>query len=188
MEIIEFNIGGVFYSTTLTTLKQVPDNLLLKLALNSLNSNNCVNVVKRENRIFIDRDGNLFTHILNYLRNPQSWAPPENVDKGQLAIEANYYVLLDLIHKLKDKPKPKEIKYNVSFIRFTSKYDRDNLPIYHFKFSGVKGPPDTKDVTKSQLIPTINEYIKYLNELGYKLVTIGETKIPETKTYYFEAY
>lgn len=63
MEIIEFDVGGQHYSTTLTTLRQVPDNLLLKLVEER------IPVIKRKKIIFIDRDGDMFKHILNYLRN-----------------------------------------------------------------------------------------------------------------------
>lgn len=70
MEIIDFNVGGICYSTTLTTLKQVPDNLLLKLAQNSID--NKISVTKKKGKIFIDRDGEMFKHILNYLRNPET--------------------------------------------------------------------------------------------------------------------
>lgn len=96
----------------------------------------------------------------------------------QLSLEADYYLLLDLISKL--KPKAKEIKYNVSFIysiagNYTTK-NETSLPLYQFYTNGIKESLFTKDITKDSLNKTIHEYIYHFNRLGYKSVTIEKTK------------
>ena len=63
-------------------------------------SESCLILNRR--RIFIDRDGKHFRHILNYLRDGSVPAlnPP---DQAQLIIEAGYYKLPDLVVKLQAK-------------------------------------------------------------------------------------
>ena len=62
-KIIDLNVGGTFYSTTLDTLRSDPDSMLCAMFSGR------VGVLKdKDSRYFIDRDGNLFRHILNFLR------------------------------------------------------------------------------------------------------------------------
>ena len=100
-EIVKFNVGGKRYETTLTTLKNVPDNMLLKMVEFP---------GEKKDRIFIDRNGHLFSHILDYLRDPEGFTPPEN-NKVELSREAAFYCLFQLVKLLetkKEEPPKKE--------------------------------------------------------------------------------
>lgn len=61
--IVELNIGGINYTTTKTTLLRYEDSMLALIV-----SGDYPTSKDKDGRIFIDRDGNLFSFILNYLR------------------------------------------------------------------------------------------------------------------------
>jgi len=56
-------------------------------------------------RIFIDRDGDLFSFILHYLRTGQLSFVESDRHRGLLIIEAEFYRLADLVRLLKDSNK-----------------------------------------------------------------------------------
>ena len=87
-EIVKFNVGGTHYETSLSTLKNVPDNMLLRMVESPL---------EKGERIFIDRDGQLFAHILNYLRDVSIWTAPGDLSIcAALVREASFYCLFNM--------------------------------------------------------------------------------------------
>lgn len=60
---ITLNIGGKKYETLRSTLITYPDTLLGRMFTS------CKDMTKDKNEFFFDRDGELFTYILNYYRN-----------------------------------------------------------------------------------------------------------------------
>jgi len=58
------DVGGVFFTTTLSTLNSEPDSML-----SAMFSGRYPIEMDEDMRIFIDRDGRYFQHILNWLRN-----------------------------------------------------------------------------------------------------------------------
>jgi hypothetical protein len=67
-ERIKLDVGGRNYSSTFQTLTSVPDSLLAKIVRGEVPSERTP-----DGRIFIDRDGRHFRHILNFLRNPHNF-------------------------------------------------------------------------------------------------------------------
>ncbi len=63
MSLIDLNVGGVKYTTSKTTLSKYEDSMLYRMICTQLE-----NKKDAEQRIFIDRDGQLFRYILNFLR------------------------------------------------------------------------------------------------------------------------
>lgn len=62
-KIIDLNVGGTYYSTTLDTLRSDPDSMLCAMFSGR------VGVLRdKDQRYFIDRDGGLFKHVLSFLR------------------------------------------------------------------------------------------------------------------------
>jgi len=68
VERVLLNVGGKYYSTTVQTMTSVPDSLLAKIIRGEVPAER-----NKDGRIFIDRDGNNFKYILNFLRNPQNF-------------------------------------------------------------------------------------------------------------------
>ena len=94
--VIDLNVGGYHYSTTLETIKNEPENLLIDLIESSKQKIG-------SNRIFIDRDGKLFRFILDYLRNKSLILPENFSEKTLLKREAVFFKLKKLVDMLEDK-------------------------------------------------------------------------------------
>ncbi|ESP01989.1 hypothetical protein LOTGIDRAFT_111245 [Lottia gigantea] len=88
-EIIELNVGGVFYSTTIDTLCKEPIGLLAQMFGPNSASNNVLKDSK--GKYFIDRDGVLFRYVLDYLRNLKIVLPENFQEKERLKYEAEYF-------------------------------------------------------------------------------------------------
>jgi len=90
-KIVELNVGGKYFTTSLETLiTREPESMLTKMFSGTWN-------LRRDStgRIFIDRDGSLFKHILNYLRDGIERIPTNMME--QLLPEAKFYQLHQLI-------------------------------------------------------------------------------------------
>ncbi|RUS76825.1 hypothetical protein EGW08_015411 [Elysia chlorotica] len=92
--VLELNVGGVFYSTNLGTLRREPDSLIARLFADHSN----VKAVKdAKGKYFIDRDGVLFRYILDYLRNLKLVLPENFHEKDRLKQEAEFFSLPNLV-------------------------------------------------------------------------------------------
>jgi hypothetical protein len=88
-QIIELNVGGSVYCTTINTLLSEKNSFF-----ETLINKKTEQVKDSNNRYFIDRDGRLFNYVLDYLRNKLSFVPPDNlIETNRLKIEAEYYKL-----------------------------------------------------------------------------------------------
>ena len=103
-EMIKLNVGGIVYQTTRSTLCKYPDSMLGAMF------NGCHTMVLDENECcFIDRDGELFRYILNFLRSSRLSLPSNFQDTDQLTEEADFYQISPLIETLEDLKPKKEI-------------------------------------------------------------------------------
>ena len=93
-DIIELNVGGVFYTTSLATLTNEPDSLLGEIftgkSQNPLSKDS-------KGKYFLDRDGVLFRYVLDFLRNKKLVLPENFHEKERLRSEADYFRLLGMV-------------------------------------------------------------------------------------------
>ena len=93
-------MGGKLYTTTRTTLENCGENMLSNLVSDKYSP------MMIEDAYFIDRNGELFGDILDFLRNIQEYKVPTNSDKvNALLTEAKYYAIVPLIERLEGKIK-----------------------------------------------------------------------------------
>ena len=85
-EIIELNVGGCSYTTSKTTILSYPDSMLSRMISGLIPT-----ATDNKQRIFIDRDGPLFRHILNFLRDKNLNLPSDFSEYAQLRQEADFY-------------------------------------------------------------------------------------------------
>ena len=95
-DVVELNVGGVKFSTSADTLGRDVDSMLAAMLRNSdrLDSKQI-----KKGRIFIDRDGERFRAVLNYLRNPAAFVKTqlETLSAArELLEEAEFFCLADL--------------------------------------------------------------------------------------------
>ena len=109
MNIVKLNVGGKLYTTTRTTLENCGENMLSNLISDKYSP------TMIEDAYFIDRNGELFGDILDFLRNIQEYKVPTNSDKvNALLIEAKYYAIIPLIKRLEKKIKHQRSSFWVS--------------------------------------------------------------------------
>jgi hypothetical protein len=94
-EIIELNVGGSQYTTSRTTIMSCPDSMLARMISGFIQT-----ATDSNGRIFIDRDGPLFRHILNYLRDKRLNLPDNFSEYAQLRQEADFYRIETIISDL----------------------------------------------------------------------------------------
>lgn len=92
-QVVELNVGGVYYTTTLTTLtKNRPDALLARMFDSSTSL-----VRDTKGRCFVDRDGVLFRYVLDFLRNGRLVLPEAFQETERLRQEAEFFRLPDML-------------------------------------------------------------------------------------------
>ena len=95
-DIIELNVGGSHYTTTLLTLTKGQDNML-----SAMFSGNYTAVCDKDGRYFIDADGANFKYVLNYLRYGE--LPQPNIAETVYR-EAVYFGIQELVQELEKYP------------------------------------------------------------------------------------
>uniref|UniRef100_H2ZIK0 BTB/POZ domain-containing protein KCTD7 n=1 Tax=Ciona savignyi TaxID=51511 RepID=H2ZIK0_CIOSA len=119
-EIVELNVGGYSFTTTLSTLQKCPVSML-----SAMFSGRHSVAMDKNGRYFIDRDGTMFHYVLNFLR--QSELPPLN-DCAKVYHEAQFYNIQPLIEALElMKPIAGE-KFRQNFLSHVPHYE-ENLNI-----------------------------------------------------------
>lgn len=113
-QVVELNVGGHYYTTTLATLLFESNSLLT-----SMFSGNIRVSKDSRGRYFIDRDGMLFRFILDYLRNNGLTLPKNFQETDRLLVEADYFRLKGMCKILK-KPSSRELKPTLSNPKTTS--------------------------------------------------------------------
>lgn len=91
-DLVHLNVGGVYYTTTKATLGRYPNSMLGAMFNGSMPT-----TCDENGRYFIDRDGQLFVYVLNFLRSSQLALPDGFKHYDQLAIEADFYQIEPLI-------------------------------------------------------------------------------------------
>ena len=161
-DIITLNVGGVTYITTKQTL-MVPSSYFECMFSGQMKPG-----VYIDDDIFIDRDGKIFRHVLNYLRNRDRWIPPSDIELyGDLLNEADFYGLTEM----------KKILLNL-------KPDSFSLYISHYKHAinniGHNGClPQKVDQYFSQHFDNFGNTMKPKDPLNYHLENIIKIVYPQ---------
>ena len=94
---ITLNVGGMFFTTSLSSLESEEGNLLLTGARHG----NVMHGGNVEGAVFFDRDAQIFPYVINWLRSQACdtpfLAPETSRERQMLAIEAQYYLLPGLV-------------------------------------------------------------------------------------------
>ncbi|NXO94573.1 KCNRG protein, partial [Certhia brachydactyla] len=113
-EVIVLNVGGVRFVTRASTLKQFPESRLAQMVNDDDQEFKLVN-----GEFFVDRDGDLFSYIMDFLRTFQLSLPTDFSDYQRLKREAEFYGLYPLVnllsqeHLLKPKLEILEVRFSL---------------------------------------------------------------------------
>lgn len=98
VNVIELDVGGVRFKSSVSTLQSVPESML-----GAMFSGRFELSKQADGSFFIDRDGRLFGHVLNWLRDRTLPVAALNAnDRDALRVEANFYHLPELAAALDD--------------------------------------------------------------------------------------
>ncbi|XP_047408003.1 potassium channel regulatory protein isoform X1 [Sciurus carolinensis] len=103
-ELVTLNVGGKIFTTRLSTIKQFPASRLARMLDGRDQEFRMVG-----GQIFVDRDGVLFSFILDFLRTHQLLLPTDFSDYLRLRREALFYELeslVDLLNQHVLQPRP----------------------------------------------------------------------------------
>uniref|UniRef100_A0A4W3GXL7 Potassium channel tetramerization domain containing 14 n=1 Tax=Callorhinchus milii TaxID=7868 RepID=A0A4W3GXL7_CALMI len=95
-QVVSLNVGGHIYTSTLATLRKFPRSRLSELVGSPTRHGS-----DSEGRLFIDRDGTHFRHVLDYLRGLD---PPAHL-ASEIYQEAVFYRLEPLVKLLEESPR-----------------------------------------------------------------------------------
>ena len=96
-EVVNLNIGGVVHTTSLATIQKFPDSMIGRMFSGKFKI-----PVDKNGYIVIDRDGELFRFILNYMRCGQLNLPLEFKEIDQLVVEVDFYQINPLLQELRE--------------------------------------------------------------------------------------
>lgn len=84
---VHIDVGGTIYTSSLETLTKYPDSKLAKL----FNGSIPIVLDSLKQHYFIDRDGGMFRHVLNFMRNSRLLISDDFPDLELLLEEARYF-------------------------------------------------------------------------------------------------
>ncbi|XP_031823741.1 BTB/POZ domain-containing protein KCTD7 isoform X1 [Sarcophilus harrisii] len=117
-EVVPLNIGGMYFTTRLSTLRRYEDTMLAAMF-----SGRHYIPTDAEGRYFIDRDGTHFGDVLNFLRSGD--LPPRDRVRAVYK-EAQYYAIGPLLEQLEDVQPLKGEKVRQAFLGLMPYY-KDHL-------------------------------------------------------------
>ncbi|NXS66062.1 KCNRG protein, partial [Pandion haliaetus] len=97
-EVVVLSVGGVRFVTRASTLQQFPESRLARMLNNDDPEFKLVN-----GEFFVDRDGTLFSYIMDFLRTLQVSLPTDFSDYQRLQREAEFYGLYPLADLLRQE-------------------------------------------------------------------------------------
>ncbi|XP_036396771.1 putative potassium channel regulatory protein [Megalops cyprinoides] len=112
-DIITINVGGQKFTTTMSSLRRLPESRLARMLDGS-----DPEFIVTSGQVFVDRDGSLFKYILDYIRNFHVSLPPNFLDFEGLRREAEFYEVQALTEFLaRDSCRPRlemlELRFSI---------------------------------------------------------------------------
>lgn len=124
---ITLNVGGFLYAAHRTTLNRQQGSVLEEIA----NGRKPVQHTDSMGNPFIDRDGPVFRHILNFLRTGELQLPDDFREVGLLRREAEFYRLSGLVEAVAEWEESRAAQREVAFLEVTDSHDRSQgLKVY----------------------------------------------------------
>ncbi|CAG0880161.1 unnamed protein product [Cyprideis torosa] len=93
---VHIDVGGTIYTSSLETLTKNPESRLAKM----FNGTIPIVLDSLKQHYFIDRDGPMFRHILNFLRKSKLCLPEGFQEIDMLLEEANFYEISAMVKQL----------------------------------------------------------------------------------------
>lgn len=127
-EAVTLNVGGKIYTTFRSTLISVPGSWLAELFEFGTNA-----VYDQKGLMLINRNGEIFSYILDYLRDPGPQSLPASAElRDRILKEAEFYRLTDLADEIKISKRSSPSTITLSY-RGQLSSGRDSLADVQFR-------------------------------------------------------
>ena len=176
--VVRLNVGGTIYTTTLDTLRSVPDSLFGRMFDPDISLG--MVPTDEDGNIFFDRDPEVFRWVLDFLRRRgRSVGMPRQELRPLLRDEADYFGLVGLVEACDADQAPEPIVTILSegfagviTTLGTSKPDRDrSYEVRHVGLVGIEasldGMPDCTPIDYSEDLNQTSEDIQKLTRRIY---------------------
>ncbi|KAK1168200.1 BTB/POZ domain-containing protein KCTD21-like [Acipenser oxyrinchus oxyrinchus] len=161
-ELVTLNVGGKLYTTSLATLTRYPDSML-----GAMFSSTMPTKKDSHGNCFIDRDGKIFRHVLNFLRTSNLDLPDNYKEMKLLKREADFYQVQPLLEALNEKEAEMSTHEKNAMLNITMD---QKMQTVHFT---VREAPQIYSLSSSNMdVFTANIFCTsglFLNKLGTKL-------------------
>uniref|UniRef100_A0A6A7GB03 BTB/POZ domain-containing protein kctd15-like n=2 Tax=Hirondellea gigas TaxID=1518452 RepID=A0A6A7GB03_9CRUS len=101
---VHIDVGGAIYTSSLETLTRFPESRLARL----FNGTIPIVLDSLKQHYFIDRDGKMFRHVLNYMRHGRLILPDDFTDFELLLEEARFFEITGLVGQLEEHRRNKQ--------------------------------------------------------------------------------
>lgn len=124
---ITINVGGYLYAAQRQTLAKHPGSLLEEM----VTGKRPVQHIDSMGNTFIDRDGPIFRHVLNFLRTGELILPDDFKEVALLRREADFYRLGELSQAVQDWEQQQATHREPAFLEVTDSHERSQgLKVY----------------------------------------------------------
>jgi BTB/POZ domain len=89
---IKFNVGGSIYQISKSLLDRYPDSMLASISSDQWREGSLLNGSDNKNEIFVDRNGERFQYVLDYMRDSRVELPL-SIPRGQFVLDMEYFAL-----------------------------------------------------------------------------------------------
>ncbi|XP_066961487.1 BTB/POZ domain-containing protein kctd15 isoform X3 [Macrobrachium rosenbergii] len=101
---VHIDVGGSIYTSSLETLTRFPESRLARL----FNGTIPIVLDSLKQHYFIDRDGKMFRHILNYMRHGKTLLPDDFTDHDLLLEEARFFEISGLVKQVEEMKRARQ--------------------------------------------------------------------------------
>ncbi|XP_042884610.1 BTB/POZ domain-containing protein kctd15-like isoform X3 [Penaeus japonicus] len=163
---VHIDVGGSIYTSSLETLTRYPESRLARL----FNGSIPIVLDSLKQHYFIDRDGKMFRHILNYMRHGRTLLPDDFSDHDLLLEEARFFEINGLVKQVEDMKKARQENRRASSISsnsFCSNTSSSNSSIRHKPVvNGIKKEDDGHgyEVIALNISPDLGERVMLSGE------------------------
>ncbi|KAL6080360.1 BTB/POZ domain-containing protein kctd6 [Balamuthia mandrillaris] len=173
-DVVDLNIGGTFYSTTRTTLCRF-DSMLRSM----FSQRYSIQGRAADNRVFIDRDGELFKFVLQFLRDGDLEVKYMDMNLvARLRREAAFFCLHELEEKLdgvltnvqENEEAEKNLRQDYLIAKIQDRKGKTGKVLLFGKRCS-QFPESKKNICKEFTDLTVVAACTYLNQYGYTLVS-----------------